>query len=110
MALRARNLTTARSRTRIANGLAGVLRSADKPSGGFTAALRPRSEDVLEAGPIIASIERRLRAPEPVAAQGVAQIRLLLIDGNGPLYRPSDPGTLTERLRDAEAALIDARD
>jgi hypothetical protein len=59
---------------------------------------------------MIASIERRLRAPEPVAAQGVAQIRLLLIDGNGPLYQPSDLGTLIDCLQDAAAALSYARD
>jgi hypothetical protein len=105
LALRARRLTTARSRTRVASGLAGVLRSAGNGSPGFTAAVRPRSEDVREVGALIASIERRLRAPGPVAAQGVAIVRLLLIDGNGPLYRPSDPGALGGCLRAAAAGL-----
>jgi hypothetical protein len=77
---------------------------------GLTAAVQPRSEDVLEAGPVIASLERRLRGRGPVAAQGVALVRLLLIDGNGALYRPSDPGALADCLRAAAAALSDARD
>ena len=72
---------------------------------GFTAAVAPHSPDVLEAGAVIATIERRLRAPEPVAPRGVAMVRLLLIDGNGPLYRPGDPGALGSRMRAAAAAL-----
>jgi hypothetical protein len=105
LTLRARNLTTARSRKRVAGALAGVRSTAEKATPGFTAAVRPRSEDVLEASAVIASIERRLRAPGPVAAQGMAQIRLLLIDGNGPLYRPSNPSALTDCLHAAAAAL-----
>jgi hypothetical protein len=105
LALRARRLTTARSRTRVASGLAGVVRSAGNGRPVFTAAVRPRSEDVHELGALISSIERRLRAPGPVAAQGVAIVRLLLIDGNGPLYRPSDPSALGACLRAAAAAL-----
>jgi len=105
LALRARRLTTRRTREHVATGLAGALRSAGSGGAVFTAAVRPRSGDVLEARAVIASIERRLRAPGPVAARGVALIRLLLIDGNGPLYQPSDPGVLGSRLRAAAAAL-----
>jgi hypothetical protein len=76
LALRARNLTTERSRARVANGLAGVVRSADRASAGLTA----------------------------------AQIRLVLIDGNGPLYRPSDPGALADELQAAAGALAYAPD
>ena len=66
--------------------------------------------EVLGQAAVIAAIERRLRAPEPVAAHGVAMLRLLLIDGNGPLYRPSEPGALGSRLRAAAAALRRAGD
>jgi len=103
-------LTTERSRRRVANALAGVLRSARRRNPAFTAAVRPRPEEVLEAGAMIAVLERRLRRPEPVAAQGVALVRLLLVDGNGPLYRASDPGALIDCLRAAAAALDYARD
>ena len=89
----------------MANGLAGILRSARTGTHGMTAAVAPNSLDVLEAGAVIAAIERRLRAPEPVSPRGVAMVRLLLIDGNGPLYRPGDPGTLGDRLRAAAVAL-----
>ena len=105
LALRARLITRPRARTRVADGLAGVLRSARDGSAGFTAAVAPRSADVLEASAVIAAIEDRLRAGEPVAARGVAILRLLLIDGNGPLYCPGEPGALSSRLRTAAAAL-----
>jgi hypothetical protein len=105
LALRARALTRRRSRRRVADGMAGVLRSGRDGHPGFTAAVRPRSEDVLQAADLIGSIERRLRGPGPVTARGVALIRLLLIDGNGPLYRPDDEGALGSRLRSAAAAL-----
>ncbi len=108
LAMRARRLTTARSRRHLADGLAGAVRSAGNPSPGFTAAVRPRFEPAVEEGAVIASIERRMRAPGPVAAQAVALISLLLTDGNGPLYRPSDPEALGSQLR-AAAAALDAR-
>ena len=106
LTLRAHTLTTARSRTHLAEGLAGVLRSARNSRPRFTAAVRPRTpEEALDTEADIASIERRLRAPGPVPAQGVAIIRLLLIDGNGPLYRPGEPQALRSHLRAAAAAL-----
>lgn len=105
LALRARQITAPRSRERLAGGLAGALRSARNGAPGFTAAVRPHRADVLDAQALIGAIERRLREAGPVAAQGVAMISSLLIDGNGPLYRPGEPGTLGSRLRAAAAAL-----
>jgi hypothetical protein len=105
LALRARRLIRARHRRNLADGLAGALRSARKRSHGFTAAAAPWRDEVLDAAAVIASIERRLRGAEPVAARGVALLRLLMIDGNGPLYRPADSGALGSRLRAAAAAL-----
>lgn len=105
LALRARRLTTARGRRHVADGLAGVLRSAGNGRPVFTSAVRSRSGELFEVDAVIERIERRLRAPEPVAAQGVAIVRSLLTDGNGPLYRDSDPDALGSRLRAAAAAL-----
>ena len=77
---------TTRGRASVADGLAGMLRSAGTAIR-FTAAVAPRSGQLLEVAAVIETIERRLRAAEPVAARGVAIVRSLLIDGNGPLYR-----------------------
>lgn len=105
LAARARQITARRSRRQLAAGLAGVLRSAHARAPAWTAAARANLPDVVEARAVIAALDRRLRAPEPVAPQGVAMVRALLIDGNGLLYRPSGPGALGSRLRAAAAAM-----
>jgi hypothetical protein len=105
LSLRAKRLIATRSRGRVAKGLAGALRSAKNDGPRFTAAVRPRSADVLDADGVITAIERRLRGPGPVGARGVALVRLLLIDGNGPLYQPGEAGALATRLRAAATAL-----
>jgi hypothetical protein len=60
---------------------------------------------VLAASTVLAVLERRLRAPEPVTPRGMALIMMLLTEGAGPLYRPSERGALGSRLRAAAAAL-----
>ncbi|MBV8948788.1 MAG: hypothetical protein JO286_04375 [Solirubrobacterales bacterium] len=54
---------------------------------------------------MLATLDRRLRAPEPVSAHGVALLESLLTDGTSPLYRPTEPGALGSQLRAAAAAL-----
>ncbi len=76
---------------------------ADRP--GFTAAARPAAGEVLAARATLASLERRLRAPEPVSPQGAAILELLLTDGTSPLYSPPRPGALGGLLGAAAAAL-----
>ena len=47
----------------------------------------------------------RLQAPDQVAAQGVAQARLLLTDGTGPLYRRGETDDLRAAVARALACL-----
>jgi hypothetical protein len=89
----------------VAAGLARAVRDAEAASHGFSAAVQPDRREVLAARTVIATLRRRLRAPEPVTARGVILLRGLLTDGNGPLYLPSEPGALGSRLRAAAAAL-----
>lgn len=103
--LRAHRITSHRSRERVANGLARALSSAQDISPGLTAAVRPHRGEVLAARTVLAALGHRLRAPEPVTAQGVAMLQVLLTEGTSPLYRPSEPGALGSRLRAAAAAL-----
>jgi hypothetical protein len=105
LAARARQITSRRSRRQLAAGLTGVLRSARPGAPVWTAKARPDHPGVVEARTVIAALVDRLRAPEPVAAQGVAMVRALLIDGNGVLYRPGEPGALNSRLSAAAAAM-----
>jgi len=105
LALRAHKLTAPRGRRRIADGLAGALRRATEPTVGFTAALRPHASELLEARTEVTALACRLRGSDPVTAQGVAMLGVLLTDATSPLYQPSPPGELPNRLRAAAAAL-----
>lgn len=104
LAVHGQRITSRRGRARVADGLARAV--PDALSGPrFSAAVQPDRREVLAARTVLSVLDRRLRAPEPVTARGVAQLRELLIDGAGPLYRCSEPGALGSRLRAAAAAL-----
>lgn len=103
LALRARRITRRRSRSQLAGGLLRAIRAAQGVTG-FSAAVRPHPE-VLDARTTMSAIARRLRAPEPVAARGVAMVQMLLTDSTGPLYCPAVEGALGRRLRAAAAAM-----
>lgn len=103
--LRAQRITRRGSRKRLADGLARALRSAQETGPGFTAAVRPDSREMLAARIVVAALDQRLRAREPVTARGVAMLQLLLTECTSPLYRPSQPGALGSCLRAAAAAL-----
>jgi hypothetical protein len=47
----------------------------------------------------------RLRAPDPVAAAGIARILVLLRDGSSPLYLPARPDLLAAELDHVQRAL-----
>jgi hypothetical protein len=105
LALRAARITGRRSRTRLANGLAGALSSAQHATPGLTAAVRPQAPELIAASNVLASLDRRLRDPEPLNPQGVALLRELLTDAASTLYQPSQPGALVNRLRTVAATL-----
>ena len=50
-------------------------------------------------------LARRLVAPRPAAVRGIAQVRLLLTDGTGPLYSSRTGEDLAAAVRRARAAL-----
>jgi hypothetical protein len=62
-------------------------------------------EAVAESCDELGLLAARLLAPAPVEARGVAQVRLLLSDGAGPLYWARRPGELRRRVREAREAL-----
>jgi hypothetical protein len=63
-------------------------------------------DEARRAEPLLNRLTLRLRAPEPVAARGVAQLRVLLSDSTGPLFarhRGSELRASIERaMRDLE--------
>ena len=105
LALRGQRLTSRRYRARLAAGLTRAVRDAEAGTRGFSAAVRPDQCEVIGARTVLATLDRRLRAAEPVSAQGVALLELLLTDGTSSLYRPTELGALGSELRAAAAAL-----
>ncbi len=65
---RARRITSRRSRRRLADGLARVQRTVEPARPAFTAAARLDAAEVLAARSVLASLERRLRDADQIAA------------------------------------------
>ena len=107
LAVHGQRITSRHGRARVADGLARAVRDA-LASPRASAAVPPDRRELLAARTVLAVLDRRLRAAEPITAQGVALLRELLIDGAGPLYRCSEPGALGSRLR-AAAAILEPR-
>jgi hypothetical protein len=105
LATRARRITGQRSRADAASRLIQALFGAEDAAPGFTAAEQAHHRELLAARTVIAALDRRLRAPEPVAPRGMAMLNVLLTNGTRPLYQPGEPGGLGEQLRAAAAAL-----
>jgi hypothetical protein len=105
IAVRAQQLTTARSRRRLAGGLARVRRDAAGALSGWTAVVAPDHHEVAAAALEIVALERRLRDGGRVEAAGAAMLRILLTDGSSPLYDPVGAGSLARHLRAVAGAL-----
>ena len=102
LALRAEYLVRPRIRRMLSASLQRILSEAVRPR------RRPSTALPLCARGRVVAVERefqeligRLSAPCPVPACGVAQVRLLLTEGNGPLY-------LGGGSRDLRASILSA--
>ena len=103
--LRARQLVGRRSRRSLSAGLSRTRRAAESASWELTAAVPPNRAEVLAARPVLAEVERRLRAAGPIHPRGAAMLRRLLCEGAGPLYQPCAAGELTRQLAEISLAL-----
>jgi hypothetical protein len=98
-ALRARQLTNARTRRRIARGLRGVVASADRPSGPVLSAAPPACRTaVVPWREALLGLADRLQQPGLVNPCGVARALVLLTDGTGPLYNPGPERPIDEMI------------
>jgi hypothetical protein len=86
----------------LASSLRKVAAASERPRGLSNRV--PVARDLVDSahGELVALAER-LERPGPIAARGVAQIRLLLGDGSGPLYRRESTRPLLAHLRAAAA-------
>jgi hypothetical protein len=104
LSLRARTLTQPSTRDELARQLRWIVRRAREPARlGPRVPLRRREVSAEEDG--LKLLASRLQAPVPVGARGVAQVRVLISDGGGPLYHRGSADQLGRAVREATAAL-----
>lgn len=100
-ALRAQELTTMQTRRDLASGLQRALASAIA-SGYARPAGAPLARDgILASAAEIEELSRRLVAQGPVSVRGVAETRLLLTNGAGPLHNRRSRERLAATVRRA---------
>ena len=105
-ALRAEQLTSARSRRSLARAMRRTLDEAHRPPVARSRVVIIRRGAVLGAEDAIRSMIARLESPEPVRAQGMAMAERILTNADcSPLYNPAEPGALEWEISAATAAM-----
>jgi len=94
LALRAQRLTEPEERLSLARELRRILGEAHQSPRPVLARIMPSRASVWAAREELRRLADTLEDPGPVAAGGVAQARILLTDGTGPLYNPMSATTL----------------
>jgi hypothetical protein len=94
LALRAHDLGERRIRERLGRSVRQILDDARTGRPRSIAQVPMQRSEVLAAARELDQIAETLLTPGPVAASGVAQVRLLLINGAGPLYTRDGPAGL----------------
>jgi hypothetical protein len=88
----------------LASGLRKAVSASQKPRG-LSNRAPLRCDDVLGAQDSLFALAERLERAGPIDARGVAQIRMLLGNGSGPLYRTDSGTRLVPALRAAAVHL-----
>lgn len=110
LAARAVQLTSDKTRRRLAASVRRILAAAGDPAAVTMITARParlplaRERIRQSAGPL-AGLAGYLAAPGPVPVQGVAMVSQLLADGAGPLYRQASADDLGDLIDKATRAL-----
>ena len=106
LALRARQLTSERSRKMLARSLRRTIAEAHLPASTRARVSIIDRRGVLNAEAAIVEMIERLLSPLPVQAEGMAVLERILTNADGsPLYNRSEPRALRHVIRDAIAAL-----
>jgi hypothetical protein len=104
LVLRAQTLIAPSTRAGLAREIDRILREAVSGYVWVISRVAPRRREVLDAAEELNALARRLVAPGPVSADGVARVRLLLTDGRGPLYFHG----ATDRLQTLASVALDS--
>lgn len=104
-ALRSWALISNRSRQRLARGMRRAMARANEPWTASSTGVSVNRDQIRLAAPEILELDRLLRTDGPVSVRGVAQIRVLLTTGSGPLYNRRTATNLGPYLRRAIEAM-----
>jgi hypothetical protein len=104
LAVHAARLISVEERETIARSLRRSLDDARNRDARASSRVPLNVPNIVAAEDRIDAVTLRLHSPRPVAARGIARLRLLLSDGAGPMYRYGH-GDLEGRLGAALAAL-----
>jgi hypothetical protein len=104
--LRARQLTSARARQRLARELRGLVEYAERVGSRptFSAVVIDRRA-VSRGRHAILGLAERIEGETPVSPRGVTLVRRLLTDGLGPLFNPNSQQTVIQVVWNIEDAL-----
>jgi hypothetical protein len=94
LALRAQQLTEPEERGSIARELRRIIRESRETRRPTLSRIVPNRARISAARDVLIRLAEMLEEPGPVAAGGVAQARILLTDGTGPLYNSESRTTL----------------
>ena len=109
LALRAGQLTGARTRCELAASIERLVRTAHGTAIRRSSSPQLARRDVCACSRQLMDLARQLRAPRELNPMGVAQIERLLTDGTGPLYVYGPNDALWRAVSDAGTALVDGR-
>ena len=87
LAFHAERLTSVRERESVARSLRRCIDDAHDASPFRSVRPEINAGEIVAAETIIDDITLRLHSQRPVTARGMAELRLLLAEGGGPLYR-----------------------
>jgi hypothetical protein len=104
--LRARQLTSARTRRRLAGLLERAVEEAEGPQNFRGSAVPLNRIEIRRCSGLLYNLAAELSEDQPLTPRGVLLVRGLLRDGGSPLYAPSVDGALEFELRRARAALL----
>jgi hypothetical protein len=105
LAARAQRIVALRTRRQVARNWENLLRTARRGHGTYHPALSVRGERIIAAEPAVRELERRITAPLPVTARGVAMATALLTDALSPVYNSRSAVPLPVALEAAIAQL-----
>lgn len=105
LSLRAHALIGAPARRDLARSIRRLLEAARRPFDPLTPGIPICRRKALASADTLLALADRLTSGDPVDARGVAMLRLLLIDGGGPIHHRPAANDLESALAAVTAAL-----